>query len=89
MIHDNCIIFGGTLAIQRPEQHVSASPDASSIQPHESRVYFNDLLYLRFAAAGDTGTGTWVHQPKRSGELWPSARSGHAAAAGELPSYPD
>ncbi len=47
-----------------------------------SRVYFNDLMYLRFSGAEAT-SGVWVHQPKRAGELWPSARSGHAAAAGD------
>ncbi len=76
VIENSCIIFGGTLTVQRDcEQQEAAS--------RLSRVYFNDLVYLRFdtdAKADDMCV--WIHQPKRSGELWPCARSGHAAAAG-------
>jgi hypothetical protein len=86
VIDDDCIIFGGTLMVQQQQQQQQqldgiGSPAAT--MNGLSRVYFNDLVYFRFSAgsAGST-TGVWVHQPKRSGELWPSARSGHAAAAG-------
>jgi hypothetical protein len=61
---------------------VVVSPAAA---PEHSRVYFNDLVYFRLGGdAAVSGMGVWVHQPKRSGELWPCARSGHAAAAGEM-----
>ena len=76
VIGDDCIIFGGTLTLQQPQ-------DTPNCQAERlSRVYFNDLLYLRFSG-DEANSGGWVHQPKRAGELWPSARSGHAAAAGD------
>ena len=81
VVENNCIIFGGTLTVQKDVEQ----PDAAGVRSASrlSRVYFNDLVYLRF----DTDTAAdamcvWIHQPKRSGELWPCARSGHAAAAG-------
>ncbi len=80
VIDDDCIIFGGTLMVQQ-QQQLDGIVSPAATMPSFSRVYFNDLVYFRFGA-GSTGTGVWVHQPKRSGELWPSARSGHAAAAG-------
>lgn len=74
--------------VQQQQHDDTQSPAAPSL----SRVYFSDLVYLRFGgdaagagAGAGAGVGMWVHQPKRSGELWPSARSGHAAAVGEQP----
>ena len=71
--------------VQQQQQQQQQHDDArSSAAPSLSRVYFSDLVYLRFGVEA-AGAGVWVHQPKRSGELWPSARSGHAAAVGEQP----